>query len=207
MGASLAAAEHPDVAALIAVADQESRSKRWLAAIPMLVAVQLWIVVVYPHSSIATLSYVVCATILLIVLAQFGYRWRRTAEALAVADDLRMVGPLVDRLGAGLKRRRTRRVIRQALIRVLPRLRPEDAVLLSAEQRTHLAAALKQLAVRGRDVELQLAILAAFHQIGPDQALPIVEGLAHDRGRSTNRRRVREAAEACLARLAPEAEA
>ncbi len=199
-------AEHKGLTALLALADSETRSRRWLSIIPIIIAMQVAIIAAYPHSSIAAFTYATTVFSLVFVPGRFGMRWRRTTEALAAADDVRMVGPLVDRLRVGRRRRRTRRVVRQALIKLLPRLRESDASLLTAEQHSRLTATLRHLAMRGRDTELQLAILTALRQIGGVYALPTVEGLAHNRSASPNRRRVRAAAEACLPYLIPRAE-
>ena len=148
---------------------------------------------------------ILVVTSLCAVLIPIGIR-RRAPNAIAATDDLRMVGPLVDRLRTGQKRRRTRRVVRQALIRLLPRLRAGDGYLLSREQHARLCATLVHLSMLGRDAELQIAIVAALQEVGGPAALPVVESLAHNRSRAANRRRVREAAQVCLPYLSRRAQ-
>jgi hypothetical protein len=201
-----AAHEPRGLTTLLAVAAEEASARKWLPLAAVAGALQITLATASPNRIIGTLCLAAGAFTILFVIVRFREQYRRTTEALARTDDVRMVGPLVDRLRYGRKRRRTRRVVREALIRLLPKLRASDAGLLSAEQHRRLARTLGHLGMLGRDVALQLAILGAYRQIGGIQALPVVERLAHNRSRSTNRQRVREAAEECLPFLRERAE-
>ena len=159
-----------------------------LAVAPMMIST------LFPSSPAVPIAMLTLPFTQLFFLVRIGMRYRRTTEALAAADDVRIVGPLINRLRIDKKSLFGPGVVRQALTRLLPRLRASDASLITAEQQAHLSRSLAALAKLGHDTELQLAILAALQQVGGEQAVPVVEGLAHTSGE----RRVREAAQACL---------
>jgi hypothetical protein len=186
------------LSALIEASDKEHAARRRVPLVALIIGAQAALIVAYPHNPLTILFYAATVITLAFFLARSVIRYRLTTEALAAADDVRMVGPLIDRLRTGRRRPRTRRIVRQALLRLLPRLRASDAAHLTAEQHSRLSRTLARLGMLGRDTELQLAILGALQQIGGLQALPVVEHLAHKRSRSPKRRRVREAALACL---------
>lgn len=194
------------VATLLAEAERETRSRRWLLAMPVLIALQIVVLTAYPGTPLAEFTFASTVLSLTFVLARFARRRLHTTLALAAADDVRMVGPLVEGMRAVRKRRRSRRVVRHALIKLLPRLRSGDGALLTPEHHSRLSAILRHLSMRGRDAEMQLAILAAFQHVGGVHALPAVQRLARCRSRLPHRRRVRLAAEACLQFVTPRAD-
>ena len=125
--------------------------------------------------------------------------WQRRGEAtaevlrlLAEPDDVRKVGALVEALGGG--GRALRAAVEGALVRLLPRLRPHDAPLLTAEHRLTLNRAL----LGGGGVPLTLATLKAWEQVGDEACLPYVEKLAASEEKNMIQQRVRRAAQECL---------
>lgn len=116
-----------------------------------------------------------------------------------------------------VKRRpsRTGQMAEQALIRLLPRLRPTDAGLLNEAQRDILCRELSggNELMTGRfddssepDANLIVAILRALEQVGDARFVPPVEKLAAGKGRAKKDARIREAAQACLPFLQARAE-
>jgi|SRR5579871_3594518 len=134
----------------------------------------------------------------------YAIRYRKTTAALARIDDVRMVGPLIDRLHSG--RRGARRTVRKALARLLPLLRASDAGRITAEQQTRLVRHLSRLALFQRDKEFQIVILRALQQIGDAQAIPVVESIIQRPPRWSEQERVHAAAVECLPFLLQRAE-
>jgi HEAT repeat protein len=102
-------------------------------------------------------------------------------------EDVRAVGLLAEALSFGDKA--VRAVAEQALIRLLPRLQPEDAELLNKKQRECLYRAM-----RNGNPELVIAILKALTRVGDEEALRHVEDLCMN----ARDPRVRWAAMECL---------
>jgi HEAT repeat protein len=135
---------------------------------------------------------------------------RKVIDKLAANADIQSIGPLIDALE--LPDSYSRRSTKEALIRVLPQLRASDAGLLSAAQYARLRNFLntpldsplhkniRQLMAPPNDssVELQLAILKSFEQIGDQEALPIVERLANREAKTDAQKRLKQAAVECL---------
>ena len=123
-------------------------------------------------------------------------RWflrKRTEQfvQLAERDDIRAVGPLAEALRSWDTE--IQRIAEQALIRLLPRLRSDNDMLLTLEQRKCLYRAL-----RGKNVELSLSILSALKYMGDFEALPHVQRLASLQARTSAEHRLRDAAQYCL---------
>lgn len=110
---------------------------------------------------------------------------------LAARDDIRAVGPLAEALRSWDGE--IQKIAENALIRLLPRLRSENEILLNTEQRKCLYRAL-----RGKNVELSLSILSALKYMGDREALPHVHRLAALQARTSAEYRLRDAAEFCL---------
>src|SRR5207302_7026454 len=89
---------------------------------------------------------------------------KRAADALALIEDPRVVGPLAEALE--MDDRSIYRAAAYGLNRRLKKLRPADAPLITQAQMEILCRALY-----GRDTELILSILTAFGQIGDERAL------------------------------------
>jgi len=126
-------------------------------------------------------------------------RAKSAAVSIARFDDVRAVGPLAQALW--FKDRRVASIASGALIRLLPRLQASDAFLLSPAQRSCMNRAL-----RGKNIELTMAILKAWEQVGDADAIPEVENLAEGRGKGGRFSKVVEAAKACLPFLRQSAE-
>jgi hypothetical protein len=124
----------------------------------------------------------------------------RPTEAEPDRNDVpRSVGLLIEQLDAVDNHARV--VAHEALADLLPRLRAEDAPLLTREHRARLYRALRfssrfQWPIH-KDVPLVVAILKALEQVGDARALPEVERLAV-RSREP---RIRTAAQSCLPAL------
>jgi hypothetical protein len=107
----------------------------------------------------------------------------RKQQAIAMAitqfDDVRAVGPLAEALE--FPHEAVVPVAEKALIRLLPRLKASDVSLLNSAQRACL-----NLALRGGNTELTLAILKAWEQVGDADAISAVQQLAE--GRTPDRR-------------------
>src|SRR5262249_8872055 len=88
-------------------------------------------------------------------------RQKTTANALAMFEDIRTVGPLAEALEFtqenSLVKLHTPKIAASTLTRLLPNLQPTDAELLNAEQRACLCRALGT-----NNIGLSLAILKAF---------------------------------------------
>ena len=113
---------------------------------------------------------------------------RRTAAyRLSQAGDPRAVGVLALALRDGDSF--VRRIAAETLQQLLPRLKANDVVYLTAEQRN----ALLMIAFQNHSPRLQIALLQALAQIGNAQALPVVEHLMRHEDPT-----VRAQAEACL---------
>jgi hypothetical protein len=167
---------------LLATADQETAHGKWGMLLGMIVGALVALIAVFPHSPAAIFSYGPIVFLFSFIAATCALRYHRTTQALAQMDDVRMVGPLIDRLHT--ERRigiRTRRVIRKALIRLLPRLKASDTGLLTPSQKGRLARHLAQLARFQQDKEFHVVILRALQQIGDAQAIPVVENIIRHR--------------------------
>jgi hypothetical protein len=156
---------------------------------------------------------VIGATAILIYSALKPRKRRRAmANTLAMQEDVRLVGALIDLLSQDDEKMHN--IARDALIRLLPRLKASDASLLTEAQRARLYLVLylpfnplfKNIGPVFRDtddkgVEFRLAILKALEQIGDGSALPIVVRLANGKAKTEGQRRIQEAAQDCLPAL------
>jgi hypothetical protein len=145
-----------------------------------------------------------------------GIRMRSAVRTLASKKDLSTVGSLVDVLL--LDDGPNRNVASEALIEMLPRLQASDAHLLNAQHRDKLCRILStnvdnalykdvtailgpaslSKAANKRAVDLRVAILRAFQQVGDSRGLPVVEKLATGRAKTPGHETVRNAAQDCL---------
>jgi hypothetical protein len=126
-------------------------------------------------------------------------RARSFAGALAGLTDHRAAGPLT--LALQTSDGELRAMASQRLYQLLPRLKPEDAPLLTAADRSRLYDVVWNNSER--DAGLILAILRMVQQTGDQSALNAVEALAGASPRSDGDRRVTEAARQCLRILRP----
>ncbi len=126
---------------------------------------------------------------------------RRRAAVLAITrfDDVRAVGPLAEALE--FKDKYLLPIASTALIRLLPRLQANDAAYLSRAQRACLNRALE-----GKDLELTMAILKAWEQVGDAGAIEQVQYLTEGRGWGGRSRKVVALAKECLPALRQSAE-
>lgn len=112
-------------------------------------------------------------------------------RVLAALDDVRIVGPLLEALEwrdmaafSGV-----RAVATQALYRLLPRLRPEDANLLDDRQRACLYRLLRHHPSDDQ-TELIVALLGAVAQVGDARAVSQLERMTRDSNGPAPRQRV-----------------
>ena len=116
-------------------------------------------------------------------------------DALNMAPlDLRWVGPLAQAINS--PHSRVQGVSAQLLAHLLPHLRPTDASLLNSQQRTALNQ--KLITNRVRDCDLNIAILAAWKNVGDQEAVAYVDRLAHVWAWPGTQRQVQKAARECL---------
>jgi hypothetical protein len=120
---------------------------------------------------------------------------RRLALLISALDDVKVVGPLTDALD-NLDPTSIKAVV-DALVRLLPRLEPKDAGLLSEKHRRRLGAELV-----GSRPELAEACLRALVQIGDASCYGRVERLSRGGGLARKRASLRQAAHDALPRLA-----
>jgi len=195
-------AEPQAVSNLLAGAERESNQRRNLALIPILVAAQIALIIAFPYHPVTIYSYIFTVFCIALFGSLFGLRYRKTTMALAQVDDIQMIGPLIDRLRTSnlVERgvRRPRRVVRQALMRLLPRLQASDATRLTPLQKARLAQYLGHLALLQRDKEFQIVILRALEQVGDAQAVPIVEKIIQRKPHWSAQEQVHAAAVECL---------
>jgi len=142
-------------------------------------------------------------------------RERRRNLTARVADqgDVRSIGALIDALS--LADTRTHTIALDAICERLPLLKTGDETLLTKSQCARLSYLLS-LPVESplhkdiralfrpadqRSIDLRVAILQAFEQIGDSKVLPVVTQLVSRKPGTIGERRIHEAAVSCLAAL------
>src|SRR5579872_2629629 len=132
------------------------------------------------------------------------YRWTmgaehaRLARRLSRIDDVRCVGRLAELLE--WPEREVRDSARDALTKLLRRVKASDRVLAKPRERGFLHRALATQTPY-RDAEFMESILLALGQVGDESSVPFVRPLAMAQPTTARHRRVQEAAEDCLASL------
>ena len=123
-------------------------------------------------------------------------------RVLAALDDVRTVGPLLEALewrdlatSTGVRTTATR-----ALYRLLPRLQPEHADILSNRQRACLYRLMRHHPSDDQ-TELVVTLLGAVAQVGDARALAKLERMTRDKGGPLPRQRVRLTAQETLTQL------
>ena len=96
----------------------------------------------------------------------------RVIRALACCEDLRVIGPLCERMDEADEDAQWRAHL--SLKSLLPRLRPCDSELLNSAQKMRIYQLL-----HSRDAQTCLAALQAVANVGDHRALPPVQMLAH----------------------------
>jgi hypothetical protein len=195
-----------DVARLKAVLEEQRRTHRQ-PGIRMVYVIAAWCIIV-PYTGWKLWESVEAATwaealgwAALLILSTQLYRIaqsRKQTEAtqeLAHLDDVRGIGLLAEALE--WPDTATRKTAIEALTRLLPRLRTDDAGLLNTRQRACLYRMLLLQNAR-RYGDLLVAILQALEQVGEETALPYVQRMATSRPTKTVQKRVQEAAVQCL---------
>lgn len=119
---------------------------------------------------------------------------------LSTVEDTRFLGPILTILGEPYLGDEEiefswKPNLEAALKRILPRVRPEQASLLTERQKSMLLVLLSMPYI---DVELTLCTLSALSQIGDARALSTVQRLADANAITPKTRKVRDAARACL---------
>jgi hypothetical protein len=122
-------------------------------------------------------------------------------DALALVDDKRVAGHLVEALGSSIAFSYQSRVaIARALLRLLPQLEPGDRELFADQQRTALYRLLRKGNVE-KETELLVAMLGAVGKIGDASAIGILEDLATRQAQTPKERRVADAAAVAVTSL------
>lgn len=136
---------------------------------------------------------------LLTIGAAASQQQKLAAVTMTRFNDVRAIGPLAEALE--FQDKDVVRMAAQALTNLLPRMQASDTSHLSPAQRHCLNRAL-----RGKNIELILAILKAWEQVGDTSAISEVEKLAAGRGHGGRNPKVVAAAEECLPFLRQSAE-
>ena len=181
---------------------RENRKKLgrfWLAFIVLTVALSMLIAVASKFLRIDPSSFAGSVGCMLPVIP--AAMWastplqRRLALLISALDDVKVVGPLTDALDG--QEDTSRKAVVDALVRLLPRLEPKDAGLLSEKHRRRLGAELV-----GSRPELAEACLRALVQIGDASCYGRVERLSRGGGLARKRASLRQAAHDALPQLA-----
>jgi len=139
---------------------------------------------------------------LLLWQAAATFRQRRATRQLAKLDDVRAVPALIEALDycgpLGFEDRGIRRVARDGLVRLLPRLQATDSRLLDQRHRDRLKSILTGEYRLLVTPALVIGVLKAMEQVGGEEMLEPVGRLARGKGWARKRPAVQEAAEQCL---------
>jgi hypothetical protein len=145
----------------------------------------------------AAIALLFCALCLRVVYGyiEAGHEQRRIDERLMESGDPQAVGLLVQSLSSA--RGRHRKSVITALTEMLPCLTEADAHVFTKAQRD----AMRMTLLQGESIDLSLAILEAYEQIGLRPERGLVRVLAEGVLTHTRDRRIQEAARACLPHL------
>ncbi len=191
-----------DFDARLAILREESRKralrqKRFIGIFLSIVFLVV-LLAIFTHNT-SFFNYMGSYVSLLTIGAAASQNQKFAALSIAQFNDVRAVGPLAEALE--YKDKVVLPIAEKALIGLLPRMKASDAHLLSPEQRAYLNRAL-----RGKNIELTLAILKAWEQVGDTKAIEDVEKLAAGRGQGGRNPNVVAAAQECLPFLRQSAE-
>ncbi len=137
--------------------------------------------------------YLAALVMLPLKLASLVRKRNRVLDVVARFDDIRVLGPVTELL------ERDRQAAGQALIRLLPRVRPEDRETLLPSHISQLNQILTTLALKKGEKELGIAVVTALGKVGDHRSLGLLERLAESR--SKKYAELREAAIAALPQL------
>jgi hypothetical protein len=140
-----------------------------------------------PWSAMAIIVAVLIATFGVVVLAQLR-RGNSSAAVIGAIADLSAVGAFAEALYH--EDRYVRTEAEEALIAMLPRMKPGDAGLLNDKQRACLHRTLKPPR-RAREADLAMAVIGACTEIADPRAVPHVARLADEAARGALQERVR----------------
>jgi hypothetical protein len=158
------------------------------------------------------------------------FRLQSLSQKAAELDDIEQIGTLIDLLSVENKSIRVSAV--QALVRLLPQIRPEHSELLTSSQRTRLIRILdtdpetllykdlgafldvggllksadRETEAYRRATDVRVAILQAYAHIGGAQELATVQRLANLKSSSPTRKRLSSAAKEVLLEVKQRAE-
>ncbi|MCW3051768.1 MAG: hypothetical protein JWN14_938 [Chthonomonadales bacterium] len=189
---------------LLAILRQESRKRARRILLSRLGALFFLVAGLFfpPPKYERSLSMILCIWVpacLLGMGAQASPKQKAAAPAISRFDDARAVGPLAE--AAEFPDRYIRSIARRSLLHLLPHLKASDAVFLSAAHRSSLNKILRK-----QDIDLILAVLKAWEQVGDASAIPDVQNLAEGRGEAGQLPKVVRAAKECLPFLRQSAE-
>ncbi len=124
----------------------------------------------------------------------------RMARELAALDDVHAIGPLSEALE--WPDYEMRNLARTALIRLLPRMKASDSMILNSRQRRCLNNQLILTNAKNYlDCELQIKILTALQYVGDLSSLQAVKQLLLQKPTLSNERKVHRIAATCLPML------
>ena len=128
-----------------------------------------------------------------ILLYGFMERKNHLLKFLSRVNDVRFVGVLTDALSHSHKP--TRIAVRNALIRLLPRVKHSDTKYLTLERRKIL---MRQFEMGDYHLPLLHAIIKGMEQTGGEEAIPAISRVASGHSLASKYPRMKEAAQECL---------
>lgn len=227
-GSSIVVAPVENIQAVLSQEVQNFRRRLWRSVVgfALFYLITVRILTKYAHTFLASPVFVldfVCVSSLLVLLSLSSDRRRRQRHRHLTVNvvkqhEVRSIGPLIDALK--LDDIKAREIAQDALTSLLPRLRASDTSLLNAAQRANLCQLLSLPVenplfkdvrdlfrpAKNREIDIRVAILQAFEQVGDSKALSVVERLAKRDVKTVGEKRIQEAAKQCLPALQLRAE-
>ena len=191
----------PILCSLVAEEAGRRRRMRWFFVMVMLAGIAAKAILHYTLPGEISELYEVMAigvqTVGSLGLVLMFYGGRAT-KLLAALDDARMVGPLLDAILVHSRDGHLKSPVREALTRLLPRLKASD---MAHGLPRHITALNKEIDFcrawkwgAAEEVAYALIVLQALEQVGDESSVPVVEQVLQ----TTKNDAVRHAAEACL---------
>ena len=152
-----------------------------------------------------SLLIVACLAILWHVCTVPWRMYRALVDVLEHTEDMRLVGPAISMYVRPDAPGRTRAILGKTLCRLLPRLRSNQATLLTTDQMQDmfrlisLSAPVYSQPIQDLNINITLSALKALEQVGTESVIPTVQNLASPILNPNSI--VQKAAERCLEHL------
>ena len=203
-GAQLIERGDAGVEALLTALEAQKKRDLLFVSVSLLVflaLIPLLIMVITPNNNYRGYGSLASMTLFTLLLWLCVYRIEQRRQLLVGLDDVRVVGFLTESMHS--LNEKYRAAVRDALTRLLPRVRQSDAKYLTVFRRKLL---LQQFDLPRRPTSFLLAILKAMEQVGGAEAIPVVSRLARGEGRAAKDSALKAAAQECLPYLEARAE-